>query len=189
MGFKAILSISGHSWTVTVITSQSKRAKLGAGCHKHTEHCRGQLGAEAGTDIKHTCSCLFSLLHEAITALLLCRVCNSSRPGYTRKIYWEQPLRRTGSFPNSQAPATQSTPQASTTLPGQREHKTQKVLILTLGLLLFNSRMQIRIPRWETQPSQGEPADTVHCCMGVDALHEVCYCNVWERGEKLNAHA
>lgn len=61
---------------------------------------------------------------------------------------------------------------------------TQAVLILPLVLLLFNSRMQLRIHRWEMQPSQGEHADTVHCCVGVDALHEVCCCNVWERGKK-----
>lgn len=67
--------------------------------------------------------------------------------------------------------------------------QTQEVLISTLVLLLFNSRMQLRIHRGGTQPSQGEPADTAHCCVGVDALHEVCCCNVWERGWKLNAHA
>lgn len=66
---------------------------------------------------------------------------------------------------------------------------TQEELILTLVLLLFNSRMQLRIHRWETEPSQGRPADTAHCCVGVDALHEVCCCSVWERGEKPNAHA
>ena len=67
--------------------------------------------------------------------------------------------------------------------------QTQEVLILILVLLLLNSRMQLRIHGWETEPSQGKPADTAHCCVGVDALHEVCCCSVWERGEKPNAHA
>lgn len=67
--------------------------------------------------------------------------------------------------------------------------QTQKVLILTLVLLLFNSRLQLRIHRWETEPGQGKPADTAHCCVGVDVLREVCCCRVWERGQKPNAHA
>lgn len=59
--------------------------------------------------------------------------------------------------------------------------QTQGVLILTLVLLLLNSRMQLGIHRWETEPSQGKPADTAYCCVGVDALHEVCCSTVWER--------
>nr|BAE21591.1 unnamed protein product [Mus musculus] len=51
------------------------------------------------------------------------------------------------------------------------------------------NRMQLRIHRWETEPSQSKPADTAHCCVGVDALHEVCCCSVWEKGEKPKAHA
>uniref|UniRef100_A0A8C6I452 Uncharacterized protein n=1 Tax=Mus spicilegus TaxID=10103 RepID=A0A8C6I452_MUSSI len=50
-------------------------------------------------------------------------------------------------------------------------------------------QMQLRIHRWETEPSQSKPADTAHCCVGVDALHEVCCCSVWEKGEKPKAHA
>lgn len=88
--------------------------------------CRGSLGAEAGTDIMHTCSCLLALLHVAITALLLCRACDGSGRGYVRQVYWEQPLFRTGSFPRSQAPVTQSTPQAGPTLPGRRENSAYK---------------------------------------------------------------
>uniref|UniRef100_A0A8C8ULZ6 Uncharacterized protein n=1 Tax=Peromyscus maniculatus bairdii TaxID=230844 RepID=A0A8C8ULZ6_PERMB len=65
------------------------------------------------------------------------------------------------------------------------QNPTNTVMLLSpLVLLLFNSRMQLRIHRWEMQPSQGELADTAHCCMGVDALHEVRCCSVWERGEK-----
>lgn len=132
----------------------------------------------------HTCSCLFSLLHVAITALL-CRAYNGSGRGYVRKIYRKQLLYRAGSFPSSPAPMTQSTPQASATWPGSRETSAHKeCLFLPVVWFLFNPRMQLRIHRRDMQPSQGEHADTAHCCVGVDALHEVCCGNVWERGEK-----
>lgn len=175
----------GHSGVLAIISLQTTRARLGAGYHKHTEHCRGQLGAAVGTDSDthvHACSlsccwqsqlCLYG---ECITAVSWVR---------------EKDLLGTTPVQNrvlTKLPGTSGTKYTTSQARGKPPtHK--KVLILTLVLLLFNSRMQLRIHRWETEPSQCKPADTAHGCVGVDALHEVCCCSVWEKGEKPKAHA
>lgn len=144
----------------------------------------GGLGAEAGTDIRHTCSCLFSLLHVAITALL-CRAYNGSGHGYMRKIYWEQPDTEQEPFqvPRLQRHKVHHKPAPPCQARGKPLHTRSAYFYPWFGSCL-NSRIQLRIQWRDVQPSRGEHAATAHCCVGVDALHEVCCGNVWERGEK-----